>query len=69
MTTTAAALTPSKLLTVDDLSEQLGISASSIYRMRSLGESLPRALKIGSSVRWRQADVDAWVERCLEEGA
>lgn len=57
----------SALLTAEDLAAQLGLSVSSIYRMRSLGESLPRAAKLGSrAVRWRQADVDAWVEEHLE---
>lgn len=61
---------PSTLLTVDDLAEQLGLSVSSIYRMRSIGESLPRAAKLGSrAVRWRQADVDAWIEAHLEPEA
>ncbi|GAB3563233.1 helix-turn-helix transcriptional regulator [Spelaeicoccus albus] len=60
----------SSLLTVEDLATQLGLSVSSIYRMRSTGESLPRAAKLGSrAVRWRQTDVDAWVEDHLEPSA
>lgn len=63
--------TMSTLLTADDLAEQLGLSVSSIYRMRSTGESLPRATRVGArAVRWRQTDVDTWVEANLEpEGA
>lgn len=57
------------LVNVETLSEQLGISVSSIYRRRSLGEPLPPALKIGGSVRWRQKDIDAWLEEQLEEVA
>lgn len=58
---------PDALLTASDLSAQIGISVSSIYRRRSVGESLPRAVKIGkASVRWRQADVDTWIEEQLE---
>lgn len=57
------------LLTVEDLAQQLGLSTSTIYRMRSLGESLPRATRVGArAVRWRQADVDAWIEQNLERG-
>lgn len=57
----------SALLTAEDLAAQLGLSVSSIYRMRSLGESLPRAARLGArAVRWRQADVDAWIEEHLE---
>lgn len=55
------------LLTAKDLSAQTGMSISTIYRKRSLGESLPRAVKIGGhAVRWRQVDVDAWIEEQLE---
>lgn len=54
------------LLNAKDLGTQVGMSVSSIYRRRSLGESLPPALKIGSQVRWRQSDVDAWLEQQLE---
>lgn len=57
------------LVNVETLSEQLGISVSSIYRRRSLGEPLPPALKIGGSVRWRQKDIDAWLEEQLEKVA
>ncbi len=54
------------LLTAKDLAVQTGWSVSTIYRKRSLGEPLPRAVKIGGHVRWRQADVDAWIEEQLE---
>lgn len=66
MSTTNIAQERNALLTAKDLSSQLGISASSIYRRRSLRESLPPAVKIGGSVRWRQSDVDAWLESQLE---
>ncbi|APX32850.1 hypothetical protein BH708_09130 [Brachybacterium sp. P6-10-X1] len=54
------------LLDVKELSALTGMSVSTIYRKRSLGEPLPRALKIGTAVRWRRADVDAWLEAQLE---
>lgn len=53
-------------LDVNALSAQTGMSVSTIYRKRSNGESLPRAMKIGHAVRWRQSDVDAWLEEQLE---
>lgn len=56
-----------RLLKARDLAAQLGTSTGSIYRKRSLGEPLPVAVKVGkSSIRWRQADVDAWLEQHLE---
>ena len=60
---------PSPLLTVRDLAEQTGMSVSTIYRKRSNGDSLPRALLLGSAVRWRQADVNSWLEDQLESAA
>lgn len=61
---------PIALLTAKDLSAQTGMSMSTIYRKRSTGESLPRAVLLGGhSVRWRQSDVDAWIEEQLEPEA
>lgn len=60
---------PAPLLTVKDLAAQTGMSVSTIYRKRSNGESLPRALILGSAVRWRQADVDSWLDDQLEPAA
>lgn len=67
--TTQATTPPCTLLTVKDLSAQTGMSMSTIYRKRSIGESLPRVVKIGSALRWRQADIDAWIEEQLEPAA
>ncbi|WP_372983911.1 helix-turn-helix transcriptional regulator [Microbacterium sp.] len=52
-----------------DLAAQTGMSVSTIYRKRSNGESLPRALILGSAVRWRQVDVDSWLDDQLESAA
>lgn len=58
---------PAALLTAKDLSLQIGYSVSTIYRKRSLGESLPRAMRLpDGAVRWRQAEVDAWLDAHLE---
>ncbi|GAA1608575.1 helix-turn-helix transcriptional regulator [Leucobacter chromiireducens] len=59
---------PQSLVNAAGLAEQFGTSASSIYRKRSLGEPLPPAIKIGrGTVRWRQADIDAWLEQQRED--
>lgn len=55
------------LLDVHALSAQIGMTASTIYRKRSMGDSLPKALKIGGLVRWRQSDVDSWLEQQVED--
>ncbi|WP_396654552.1 helix-turn-helix transcriptional regulator [Microbacterium foliorum] len=61
---------PLPLLTVKDLARQTGMSVSTIYRKRSNGESLPRALVLGkSALRWRQSEVDLWLDAQLEPNA
>lgn len=60
---------PIPLRDANDLAEQLGMSISSVYRKRSLGEPLPPALKIGSQVRWRQSDIDAWLLEQMENAS
>lgn len=50
-----------KLLSTKELSEYLGIAVSTIieYRMNNKG---PIYAKLGHLVRYKQSDVDAWVE-------
>lgn len=57
----ASRTAPLRLWDVNDLAEHLGVSVATIYRRRSLGEPLPRALKIGHSVRWKPEVVEAWI--------
>lgn len=50
-----------KLLSIKDLTDMCGLARSTIYR--SLGAGLfPQPVRIARrTVRWRQADVDAWL--------
>ena len=57
----------SKLVDAGEHGSVLGISRASVYRRRSLGEPLPRAMRIGSLIRWRQEDIEAFVSDHLEE--
>lgn len=50
-----------KLLTPKELADMLGISVQTLYNRRSTGGSLPRAVLIGRLVRFRQIDVDFWI--------
>ena len=51
-----------KLLTADDLASRWGVSKATIFRRRCYEpDSLPPAVKVGSHVRWREQDVDAWL--------
>ena len=51
---------------VVELAAQLGLSVATIYKWRSSGQDLPVAFKIGSRVRWRQDEVDTWLDRQQE---
>ncbi|KAB1662756.1 helix-turn-helix transcriptional regulator [Pseudoclavibacter sp. CFCC 13611] len=64
---TTASPTAERVWDIHRLAEELGVATATIYRMRSEGASLPRAFKIGQQLRWRPADVAAWMESQLEE--
>ena len=71
---TAAIATPTDeralLLTVEEVSQLVGISVRQIQRLKRW-ERFPKVVRIGSSVRWRRRDVEQWVaEGCplLENG-
>lgn len=49
------------LLTVEEVASYLACSTSKVYRLAERGEMLSR--KLGKSLRFRLADVDAWVEK------
>ena len=57
-----------RLVTIEELSEFLQVPVKTLYdwRHRGLG---PPGLRVGRHVRYRQADVDAWLDRCLDEWA
>lgn len=58
MTTTSG----QQWLSPEDLADELGIPVRSVYAWRSRGAG-PRGHKIGRHVRYRRADVDAWLEQ------
>jgi predicted DNA-binding transcriptional regulator AlpA len=49
------------LMTEHDVARVTGLSVASVRRWRLLRQG-PRFLKIGSSVRYRPGDVQAWIE-------
>jgi excisionase family DNA binding protein len=51
-----------KLLTIDDLSNYLGIPKGTLYQWRSKGYG-PDGIRVGKYVRYRPDDVDAWIEQ------
>ena len=51
------------LITVDELAELLSVSTRTVWRRLSSGEII-EPIRIGSSVRWRLAEV----KTCIEHG-
>jgi excisionase family DNA binding protein len=55
-----------EFMTVDDLARLLRVPKATIYRWRSTGHS-PRGYTIGRHVRFRRAEVEAWLEERADE--
>lgn len=49
------------LLNRASLAELLNLSKRQISRLKAQGK-LPKALKIGGSVRWKQTDIHKWLD-------
>ena len=49
------------LLTAGDVAKRLSLSTRTIFRLRSSGK-LPEAVLINKSVRWRESDIQSWIE-------
>lgn len=49
------------LLPATEVARILAISQRTLWRLESAGR-LPRAVRIGGSVRWRQDELYAWIE-------
>jgi len=47
-------------LSADGLAQRLGVSLRHIRRMDSSAR-LPRPLRLGASVRWSMAEIEAWL--------
>lgn len=54
------------LLSPTELAEYLKMPVKTIYNWRSAGEG-PRGIRVGRHVRYRQTDVDAWLDRLADE--
>ncbi len=46
--------------TTEQVAEYLGITPAALYQLRYLGRA-PKAAKVGTRLRWRWTDVDAWL--------
>jgi excisionase family DNA binding protein len=54
------------LLSPDELADYLKVPVKTIYNWRSEGKG-PRGLRIGRHVRFRASDIEAWLDRQVED--
>lgn len=56
------------LLTIEDVAAQLGVAVQTIYGWRTRQPIYgPPAIKVGKYLRWKPADVDAWIDAQVPE--
>jgi predicted DNA-binding transcriptional regulator AlpA len=65
--TTTAARKPRRngsrpLATTQQVADYLGISVGALRQRRYLGDA-PKAARVGTELRWRWEDVDAWLDK------
>ena len=59
----------SAILRPKDAAQYLGISVGTLYRWAQEQPGFPQPIKIGPrTTGWRQADLDAWLDRQQEGG-
>lgn len=59
---------PTEVLTLSQLAHYLGVPAQTLYDLRSQGRG-PRGFRVGRELRFRRAEVDAWLARMEEADA
>ncbi len=50
-----------QLLTVEELADYLGVPVATLYQWRYQRQG-PSGFRVGRHLRYRQADVEAWIE-------
>ena len=55
-----------RLFTVAQVAEYLQVPVQTLYLWHHKGTG-PTAIKVGRHLRYRQSDLDAWVQRLAEE--
>ena len=61
----AVAAVTTKLLTTDDVAEMTGLSPETLAQWRWLKKEIPFVRLGKKCVRYRQSDIDAWLEKRL----
>ena len=54
------------LLGIEVVAEYLGVPVATIYAWRKNGYG-PRAFRVGKHLRWRDSEVQAWLEKQRDE--
>lgn len=54
------------LMSATEVAEFLGISINTLYQLRYRGDSLPRGYRVGGRIKYRRADVEAWLEEQVD---
>ncbi len=68
MTITYSPAVADQLLTTDQVAQYLQVPVATLHQWRYRGEG-PKAAKVGRHLRWRRADVDAWLEQQSQPAA
>lgn len=58
--------TADSIITLSELAQQLGVPVQTLYDLRSQGRG-PRGFRIGRELRFRAAEVDAWLLRLEDQ--
>lgn len=66
MTSIAQPLPPRRLLRRSEVQDRVGLSKSTLYLRISVG-SFPKPVTLGSSVRWVESEVEAWISERVSE--
>lgn len=66
MTSNAQAFPPRRLLRRSEVQDRVGLSKSTLYLRISVG-TFPKPVALGSSVRWVESEVEAWISERVSE--
>lgn len=66
MTADQPPITPRRLLRRSEVQDRVGLGKSTLYSRISAG-SFPKPVTLGSSVRWVESEVEAWISERVSE--
>jgi len=55
-----------RLLTVEELASYLGVPVATLYQWRHRRQG-PPGFRVGRYIRYRRVDVEAWIDRRLQD--